>query len=48
MDYYELLGLGHVAMRADQDLIKRACTYTCVRARVRVRVYMRADARVCV
>lgn len=27
MDYYELLGLGHVAMRCSADLIKKACTY---------------------
>lgn len=26
MDYYELLGLGHVAMRCSGDLIKKACT----------------------
>lgn len=25
MDFYQLLGLGHLAMRADADLIKRAC-----------------------
>lgn len=25
MDYYELLGLGHLAMVASQDLIRKAC-----------------------
>lgn len=25
MDYYELLGLGHLAMRCNGELIKKAC-----------------------